>query len=76
MPRRTSKPVVRVITSLALEPLRIPVKKPRNPVAVDPLLKKSGTHLDQRRKRTLAADQRFADSMKELERQSRVHRDE
>ena len=59
-----SRPVP-VVTTPA-PPLVIAASKPRNPIAVDALLKKSGPHDDKRRARKLRANERLQSGLDEV----------
>ena len=57
--------IVPLITAPA-PPLVIAASKPRNPVAVDPLLKKSGPHDDKRRARKIRAQEKLQSGLDEV----------
>jgi len=54
-----------VVTTPA-PPLVIAASKPRNPIAVDALLKKSGPHDDKRRTQKLLAKERLQSGLDEV----------
>lgn len=51
-------------------PLVIAASKPRNPIAVDALLKKSGPHNDKRRAQKIRAQGRLQSGLDEVRKQS------
>lgn len=63
-----SRPVPLSIASFP--PLVIAASKPRNPVAVDALLKKSGPHNDKRRAQKIFAQEQLQRSLDEVRKQN------
>ena len=59
-----SRPVPWVTTSAV--PLVIAASKPRNPIAVDALLKKSGPHDDKRRAQKIRAQEQLQSGLDEV----------
>ncbi len=62
--RGKSRPMPLVVASSP--PLVIAVSKPRNPIAVDALLKKSGAHEDRRRAQKLRAREQLQNGLDEV----------
>ena len=60
----TSRPVP--LGSTAAPPLVIAASKPRNPIAVDALLKKSGPHSDKRRAQKIRAQEQLQTGLDEV----------
>ena len=47
---RKSHPVEPAVTTTTVATISVPLARPRNRLAVDPLLKKSGAHVDKRKR--------------------------
>ncbi len=66
--RSKSRPVP--LSTVSFPPLVIAASKPRNPIAVDALLKKSGPHNDKRRAQNIRAQEQLRSGLDEVRKQN------